>query len=336
MRIHPAADYGCSVNRASLRLGIQLTKFEPAGASPRTLLDRHVELARAAEAAGFDTFWVMDYLIGLDGQRGPDAWLPEGNMLLAAIAAGTERIDLGLLVAGVTFRNPAWHAKATTTLDVLSGGRAVHGVGAAWHEPEHRAYGFAFPPLSERLERLEEALAIARAMFTQEAPTFEGKHYRIAGARNDPRPLRGDIPILVGGSGERKTLRFVAQYADASNFSARPEQLRHLNGVIDRHCEAIGRDPAEIARTVLGIVIIAGTHEEARRRRDAHRADTSVPPDRYDDVVIWGAPDEVAAKVQTLVGAGATGFIATLPDPFDLDAVDLAGGALAPLLVRSA
>ena len=123
----------------AFRLGIQLTSFAPQGAAPADLLERHVELALAAEDAGFDTFWAMDHLVGLDAERAPDAWIPEGNMLLAALAARTRRINLGLLVGAVTFRKPALHAKMTTTLDILSGGRAVHGLGSAWHEGERRA-----------------------------------------------------------------------------------------------------------------------------------------------------------------------------------------------------
>jgi alkanesulfonate monooxygenase SsuD/methylene tetrahydromethanopterin reductase-like flavin-dependent oxidoreductase (luciferase family) len=141
----------------------------------------------------------------------------EGNAVLAALAARTSRANLGLLVGGVTYRNPALLAKITTTLDVLSFGRAVLGIGAAWFEEEHRAYGFESPPLAEGLHRLEEALQLARAMFTHEQTTFAGRYYNLQQAINSPQPLRGDIPILVGGSGERKLLRLVARYADASN-----------------------------------------------------------------------------------------------------------------------
>jgi alkanesulfonate monooxygenase SsuD/methylene tetrahydromethanopterin reductase-like flavin-dependent oxidoreductase (luciferase family) len=244
----------------------------------------------------------------------------------------TTTLSLGLLVGAVTFRNPAYHAKLTTTLDVLSGGRAIHGVGAAWHEPEHRAYGFDFPPIGERLQRLREALEIARAMFTEAAPSFDGVHYRIEEVRNEPRPLRGDIPVIVGGAGERKTLRLVAQYADASNFGGPPERVKHLVSVIERHCQDVGRDSSELAITVGGVVVIANTHEEARRRRDHHRETSSIPSEMYEDVVIWGAPDEVAAQVAERLEAGATGFLPTLPDPFDLESVELLGRAVSPLL----
>src|SRR5262249_25492535 len=152
------------------------------------------------------------------GNMGPETnWLLEGNTTLAALAARTSKASLGLMVGGVTYRNPALLAKITTTLDVISAGRAILGVGAAWFEGEHRAYGFVFPPPKARCERLGEALRIYRAMFTGEPPSFQGRHYRIEGALNNPRPIRRDIPIMIGGSGERKTLRLVAQYADGSN-----------------------------------------------------------------------------------------------------------------------
>jgi alkanesulfonate monooxygenase SsuD/methylene tetrahydromethanopterin reductase-like flavin-dependent oxidoreductase (luciferase family) len=138
------------------------------------------------------------------------------------------------------YRNPALLAKITTTLDVISGGRAILGLGAGWFEEEHDAYGYPFPPLKERFERLEDALRIARAMFTQEESSVDGRHHRTHDVLNIPRPLRGDIPIMVGGSGERKTLRLVAQYADACNLFGDVERVRHLLGVLERHCDTVG------------------------------------------------------------------------------------------------
>jgi F420-dependent oxidoreductase-like protein len=201
--------------KAPIRLGLQIPNFNFPGVSPRELFERLTEVAAAAESSGFDSLFVMDHLHQIPGVGPQTNWMLEGNAILAALAARTERLQLGLMVGGVTYRNPALHAKITTTLDVISGGRAIHSLGAAWFEDEHRAYGFDFPSLKERFERLEEALQIARAMFTQDSPSFQGHHYRIENALNNPRPLRGDIPILVGGSGERRTLRLVAQHADA-------------------------------------------------------------------------------------------------------------------------
>ena len=203
--------------RAPVRIGLQIPRFDFPGVGPEALFEKLVEIASTAEASGFDSVFVMDHLHQIPGVGPPTERMLEGNTILAAIAARTTRLNIGLMVGSVTYRNPALHAKITTTIDVISGGRAIHSLGAGWFEDEHRAYGYDFPPLKERFERLEDALHISRAMFTQEAPSYEGRHYRVEGVLNNPRPLRGDIPILVGGSGERKTLRLVAQYADACN-----------------------------------------------------------------------------------------------------------------------
>jgi F420-dependent oxidoreductase-like protein len=249
----------------------------------------------------------------------------EGNTVLAALAGRTSRANLGLMVAGVTYRNPALLAKITTTIDVLSGGRAILGIGGAWFEDEHRAYGFDFPAVGERLARLGEALQIARAMFTQEQASFEGRYYRVENVLNYPRPLRGDIPILVGGSGERKTLRLVAQYADACNIFGDPERVRYLLGVLDDHCEAIGRDPAEITRTRLGTLAIAPTHEQAEQALASWPDRANLPEERLRMVLTLGDPDEVGEQVQELLAAGLDGLVYHLPNPDDLDTIALAG-----------
>ena len=220
-------------------------------------------------------------------------------------------MSLGLLVGGVTYRNPALHAKMTTTLDVISGGRAIHGLGAAWFEAEHDAYGVRFPPLKERFEHLEDALRIARAMFTEEKATVEGTHHHVADVMNNPRPIRGDIPILIGGSGERKTLRLVAQYADGCNLFGDVERVRHLLGVLDGHCETVGRDPAEITRTRMASVIIAPTHEDAQRKLEAAAA-AGVPRDRLESSML-GDPDTIAEQAQAYADIGIQGLTITLP-----------------------
>jgi F420-dependent oxidoreductase-like protein len=314
--------------RAPIRLGLQVPNFNFPDTKPEQLLDRLTDIASSAEAAGFDSLFVMDHLHQIPGVGPQTGWMLEGNTALAALAARTSTLNLGLLVGGVTYRNPALMAKITTTLDVLSGGRAIFGIGAAWFEDEHRAYGFDFPPLKERFERLEEALQIARAMFTQEAPSFEGMHYRIDGVLNNPRPIRGDIPILVGGSGERKTLRLVAQYADGSNIFGGPDQVRHLLGVLGEHCAAVGRDPAEITKTRLGTLAIARTHEEAERVMALWPDRMALPPERLQATLTVGDPDEVGERVRALFAAGLDGLIFNMPNPWDPDAVALAGETL--------
>jgi F420-dependent oxidoreductase-like protein len=311
--------------RVPVRLGLQLPSFELGGTAPEALFEKLVAIAQTAEASDFDALFVMDHLHEIPGVGPPEHRMLEGNTALAALAGRTERLNLGLMVGSVTYRNPAMHAKITTTLDVISGGRAIHSLGAGWFEDEHQAYGYEFPPLKERFERLEDALQISRAMFTQERASYTGKHHRVDGALNNPRPLRGDIPILVGGSGERKTLRLVAEYADGCNIFGDPERVRHLMGVLDGHCGDVGRDPKEITRTRLGTLAIAATHDEAARRLAAWPDRANLDPERLKMVLTLGDPDEIGEQVQALRDAGIEGFVFHLPNPQDLDTVALAG-----------
>ena len=183
--------------RVPVRLGLQLPSFE-LGVAPEALFAKLVEIAETAGSSGFDSVFVMDHLHQIPGVGPPEHRMLEGNTALAALAARTERVQLGLMVGSVTYRNPALHAKITTTLDVVSGGRAIHSLGAGWYEEEHRAYGYEFPPLKERFERLEDALRISRAMFTQESATVEGRHHHVeeragqptAATRRHPDPRR--------------------------------------------------------------------------------------------------------------------------------------------------
>ena len=319
--------------RAPVRLDLHIANFTYPGTRPEQLFARVAGMAQAAEASGFSSVTVMDHVHQIASLGPPEHEMLEGNTVLAAIAAHTREVSLGLMVGGVTYRNPALMAKITTTLDVISGGRAVLGLGAAWFQDEHDAYGFRFPPLRERFERLEDALRISRAMFTEERATVHGTHHRVDGAYNNPRPLRGDIPILVGGSGERKTLRLVAEYADGCNVSGDAERLRHLMGVLDRHCEDVGRDPREITRTRMTTLCI-GTDDAEAQRKLAALSDRGVPEPAL-AAMMTGGPERVADQVRELVDAGAEGLVVTLPDMHDLDTIRLAGETLAPLLPPS-
>ncbi len=213
--------------------------------------------ARAAEDAGFTTLTLMDHWFQMDALAPATDPMLEGYTTLGYLAGRTERLRLGLLVTGVTYRHPGLLAKTVATLDVLSGGRALLGIGAAWYEREHLGLGVPFPPVAERFERLEEALAICGQMWGEEVGPFAGRHHRLAETLCVPRPLQaagrlGGPPVLVGGMGERKTLRLVARYADACNlFDAGPDVVAHKLAVLDRHCEDVGRDPAEVTRTVV-------------------------------------------------------------------------------------
>ncbi len=211
------------------------------------------DVARAADAGGVSTLTMMDHWFQMESLGGAAAPMLEGYTSLGFLAALTERVELGLLVTGVTYRHPGLLAKIVTTLDVLSGGRALLGLGAAWYEREHAALGVPFPPLGERFERLEETLLICRQLWSEDDGPFEGRHHQLAETVCVPPPLQPGGPrVVVGGSGERRTLRLVAEHADACNlYGFEPAEVRRKLEVLDGHCHDVGRDPAEVARTVL-------------------------------------------------------------------------------------
>ena len=316
--------------RAPIRLGLQIPNFNFPEVSEEQLFEKLTDIAGAAESSGFDTVLVMDHLHQIRGVGPPENWMLEGNALLGGLAARTERVNLSLLVGATTYRNPALHAKLTTTLDVISGGRAIHGIGAGWNEEEATAYGYDFPSLKVRFERLEDHLNIARAMFTQSQASYEGKHHSITGAFNNPQPVRGDIPIMIGGSGEKKTLRMVAQYADASNFFGDAERIKHLVGVLEGHCERLGRDIGEITKTRLGTLVVKQSQEEADSLFKHISESSGMPAERLASWIV-GDPDTVAEKCTELIDAGLDGLIFNSPEVHDLETVQLIGETLGPL-----
>jgi F420-dependent oxidoreductase-like protein len=317
---------------AFTRLGLQIPSFtygDTDGPDSPGLFEEVVSIATTAEAAGFDSIWVMDHLFQIPLIGETDEPMFEAYTLLGGLAARTSRVRLGAMVTGVTYRNPALLAKEVTTLDVLSGGRAVLGIGAAWFQAEHDALGFDFPPLSERFDRLEEALVICRSMFTEDAPSFEGRYYRIAGAMNRPRPVqRGGPPILIGGSGERRTLRLVAERADACNLFGDAATIRHKLEVLARHCDDVHRDPGTITKTRLGTLIIAATAKEADAKVEEFRATRGMDETMARAMVTAGDPDAVVEQVAALYDAGLDGVVFNIPDVRDLDTVRLAGETL--------
>jgi F420-dependent oxidoreductase-like protein len=242
-----------------MKIGLQVPNFTWPG-GPAGIAGTLAAIARAADEAGFASLWVMDHFFQIRGVGAPENEMLEGYSALAYLVGLTQRVTLGTLVAGVIYRHPGILVKTVTTLDVLSGGRAWLGLGAAWNEQESRGLGIPFPPLKERFERLEEALQIAHHMWAGNRSPYAGKHYQLAEPINSPPPLaRPHPPILVGGSGERKTLRLVAQYADACNLIARgsSEALRAKLDVLKRHCDEVGRDYATIEKTTLGSAYLA-------------------------------------------------------------------------------
>jgi len=212
---------------------------------------RLADSVQAAEAAGFDAISVPDHVLQNQVAGGPASPMFEAYTLLGALAMRTSSARLLALVSPVTLRSPGVLAKAVTTVDVLSGGRAVLGVGAGWDAAEHEAYGISFPPIGERFDRLDETLAICRALFRDQRASVAGTFYQVREAFNSPRPVAGTIPVLVAGGGERRTLDLVARYGDACNvFGGDPAVVRHKFDVLRRHCERVGRDPAGITKTV--------------------------------------------------------------------------------------
>jgi len=291
--------------------GFQIPGFRHAGATDAEMFDNTVALALAAEESGFSSVWVMDHFWQLPALGGPDEPILEAYTLLGALAARTERVQLGTLVAGVTYRNPALLAKMITTLDIISHGRAILGIGAAWYDVEHAGYGFDFPGAGERLDRLEEAVQICRAMLRDERPSFGGRFYSTDDARNVPKPLQvGGPPIMIGGSGEKRTLRLVAQYADMCNVSGGPATVRRKLDIMRAHCKDVGRDPAEITTTRLGTLVLTDDADETGRVRGFL---SGLAGDEFDEQFIVGEPDDVLPAVEALIGAGIDTPIFNMP-----------------------
>ncbi len=231
-----------------MELGIHFIDFLPG--DPAALGPTLADAAKAAEQGGATLFTLADHFFQMEAMgRAEDPFL-EGYTSLGFLAGQTTKIDLSLLVTGVTYRYPGLLAKAVTTLDVLSRGRSMLGLGAAWYDREHAALGFRYPPVSQRFEMLEETLQICRQMWSDNDGPYQGKHYQLAETICQPQPIRRP-PILIGGDGEKKTLRLVAQYADIWNSTVTDaDALEHKIEVLNRHCDAVGRDPREIRKTV--------------------------------------------------------------------------------------
>ncbi len=237
-----------------------------AGVPNDRLFDRVVHNARAAEKAGFDLITVMDHFYQIRGIGPETDPMMEAYTTLSALATQTSSAKLGTLVTGVTYRNPAMLAKMVTTLDIISKGRAILGIGAAWNEDEHVGYGSEFPPIGQRMDRLGEALTIAKLMFTQDRPSFEGKYYKINRALNVPRPVQpGGPKILIGGTGERRTLRLLAEHGDIGHwFGGSLDDLRRKKQIFEEHCEAVKRDPSEVLLTLGVTLVLAETEKDAK------------------------------------------------------------------------
>lgn len=309
--------------------GLQLPSFTFPDVPDDLLFERIAEIARAAEGSGFDSFWVMDHYHQIGGIGPPSDPMLEAYTVLAGVAARTTRIELGAMVTGVTYRNPAFLAKVVTTLDIVSSGRAILGIGAAWNGEESRAYGYEWPPVAERFERLEDALRICRAMFTERQTTLEGRHHRVEGAFNVPQPVQpGGPKILIGGGGERKTLRLTAQYADMWNGFGDVDTVRRKLHVLAEHCREVGRDPVEILTTRLGTIFVAETKAEAEARREAYARERGLDDAEAAARLIFGEAEAVGDAAQAFLDVGLDGLIFNMPAGSTPQDVERAGRAL--------
>jgi F420-dependent oxidoreductase-like protein len=318
-----------------IRCGFQIPNFTYPDVAPDQLFEKISELAVTAESSGFDTVMVMDHFYQLPLIGPPEHEMFEAYTLLGALAARTKTANLGTLVTGVTYRNPAILAKIVTSLDVISQGRAFLGIGAAWFDVEHEALGVDFPPAKERFERLQEALHICRAMFRGERPTFEGKHYRVKDAINSPAPIRaGGPPIMIGGQGEKKTLRLMAEHAEMANFTSGFDELPRKLEVLASHCADVGRDIATINKTSLNSLFLGRTHEEGVAKLDTRLAGMGMSWDSIDDATrtalggrfIVGDADEVGERIGEFLALGLDGLCLNMvADGHDLEAVAFAG-----------
>ncbi|MFR9751921.1 LLM class F420-dependent oxidoreductase [Nocardia sp. 004] len=325
----------------TIRLGYQMPNFSY-GTSVRELFPTVVAQAKQAEAAGFDTVFVMDHFYQLPGIGAPDDPMLEAYTALSGLAAATERVQLSALVTGNTYRNPPMLAKTVTTLDVVSGGRAVLGIGAGWFELEHRSFGYEFGTFTERFQRLDEALQIIQPMLRGQRPSFHGKWYQVEEAINEPR-IRDDLPILLGGGGEKKTFGLAARFADHLNIICNASELPRKIDALRARCAEVGRDPQTLETSYLCFLMMDEDGDLVRKQQqdvlgsmgidlssmsEAERKQS--PADRQ----FVGTPDEVAEQLQTRVlDQGVDGLIINMiVNGHAQGTIELAGRTLAPLV----
>ena len=322
------------------RLGYQMPYFTYPGVGPAELFDNVAAQAREADTSGFDTVLVMDHFFQLPMLGEPDQYMLECYTLLSALARETKNIRLSSLVTGNTYRNPAVLAKTVTTLDIVSGGRAQLGIGAGWFEQEHESFGIEFGTFTDRFEKLEEALQIVIPMLRGERPTLAGKHYNVVEAINEPPPI-SHIPVMIGGGGEKKTLRMVAQYADESNIICPPPDIDRKLEALAGHCEALGRDRSDLTVSWQKTACIAPTAEEAKAELSAYFQrrgfDLAAMSEEDQAAVmsnfIWGDPDSVGEQFATYLQPGIDGFTVNMPANGHIEGrVALLGQTLAPLI----
>ncbi|HEX6286173.1 MAG TPA: LLM class F420-dependent oxidoreductase [Acidimicrobiia bacterium] len=316
------------------RLGYQIPNFTYPGVGPDGLFEAIARQAREAEVSGFDTVMVMDHFYQLPGLGEPDDYMLECYTLLAALSRETKSVRLGSLVSGNTYRNPAVLGKIITALDVVSEGRALLGIGAGWYEIEHDSFGIEFGTFTDRFEKMEEALQLLLPMLDGNRPSLDGEHYKFQDVINQPPPV-GRIPVMIGGSGEKKTLRMVAQYADESNLIAAAKDIPRKLEALDEHCERLGRDRSEITVSWLRSAVIAPTLDEAWSEASAWFDRRGFDDETRESVLSRyhvGDPDTVAGMFKEDLATGVDGFTVNMPANGHIpDRVSLLGETLSPL-----
>jgi len=300
-----------------LKFGLQHPNFTFDGEGSQ-IVEKLRNLVGRAESYGFDSFWVMDHLHQIQVVGQSQEPMLEGWTTQAVVAGLTEKIKLGTLVTGIVYRHPSVLAKIGATLDVLSKGRLFMGIGAAWNVEEANAYGIPFPPVKERMRRLEEAVQIISKMWTEERTSFAGKFYQLRDAYCNPKPIqKPHPPIMIGGSGEKQTLKIVAKYADACNIFGSVETVRQKLGILREHCHQVGRDYDSILKTKLGHVVIDKDKEKVTE------AIKGLSEDRRREYAIYGTPEEVRKQIEAFRDVGLEYLIVNLEPDRELQALEL-------------
>jgi len=284
-----------------------------------------LELWRRCEELGYDWLSVFDHFMPIVGDPGGPCF--EGPTMMAAMAAHTSRMRVAILVTGVTYRHPAVAANIAATIDHISGGRAEYGIGAAWMEDEHRQYGIPFPRLGVRMDMLDEACRVLRGLWTEPRFSFEGRHYRLQDARMEPKPVQARLPLIIGGDGEKRTLRIVAEHADVWNTGLNEvETFRHKLDVLARHCEAVGRDPAEIRKSLTLRAVLAEDEASLQRRR----RELTLPLE--DEKFFFLTPGQCVELMRPFAELGGGDFLLAAYAPYDWETLELFVREVAPAL----
>jgi F420-dependent oxidoreductase-like protein len=290
-----------------------------------------LELWRRCEALGYDLLSVFDHFMPIVGDPGGPCF--EGPTMLAAMAAHTSRVRIAILVTGVTYRHPAVNANIAATIDHISGGRVEYGVGAGWMEPEHHQYGISFPSLGVRMDMLDEACRVIRGLWTRERFSFAGEHYALDDARMEPKPLQKRLPLIIGGAGERRTLRIVAEHGDVWNTGlGEPETFRHKLTVLARHCNDVGRDPAEIRKSLTFRAVLAEDDAALEDRRRELAPALPLEQSKF----LFTTPERLVERILPFAALGANDFLLAAYAPYDWRSLELVAGEVAPALRRSA